>query len=413
MFYCKSKILTIIGAGPAGYFAAINAAILRPNLKVIIFEKSLKTLSKVKISGGGRCNVTHNCFDPIKLTSYYPRGNRELKGPFHKFGPKETVQWFESREVNLKTEADGRMFPITDSSETIIDCLNYQAQKYQIEVKKGLGVKNISNIFENRFELTLSDESNHQTDFLLIASGSSVKIWEILQNLGHSVVTPVPSLFTFNTPLSIFNELSGVSCSDVEISIPEIKMKQRGPMLFTHWGISGPAALKLSAWAARKLADLAYKHLLQINFAPDNSAAEVSALVDHSQQQFGNKQVGSEPLFNLPKQLFKSILLASQIADDIKWCHISKAQKQRLSQNIHALQLQVDGKTTYKQEFVTSGGVELKEVNFKTLESKLHQNLFFAGEALNIDGVTGGFNFQNCWTTGYIAAQTIADKTPI
>lgn len=401
------QTLIVIGGGPAGFFSAITCAQFHPDYKIILLEKNRQLLSKVRISGGGRCNVTHSCFDPAVLVKSYPRGGNELRGPFSRFQPRDTVEWFESRGVKLKTEEDGRMFPITDNSETIIGCLLDQAKKLNIEIKTECGVDKIERTSEGFF-LTLSNGSTLTCDQIVFATGSHPKTYAMLESLGHSIVPLVPSLFTFNIPDSPLNDLAGVSSDPVEVSLPAIKWAQKGPLLITHWGVSGPAVLKLSAWAARELHDLDYKTKVLLNWLPDLSEDQLRQLLLTSKQAMSTKFVGTEALEGLPKQLWKKMVLLAGIGNEQRWANITNKQLQSLVDQIKGMTLQVNGKTTYKQEFVTSGGVSLKEVNFKTMESRLCPGLYFAGEVLNIDGITGGFNFQNAWTTGWISGQLLS-----
>lgn len=404
----NEKALThvIVGGGAAGFFAAITCAQHYPNDSVILLEKTRQLLSKVRISGGGRCNVTHACFDPAILVKSYPRGQQELRGPFSRFQPKDTVQWFESKGVPLKVEEDGRMFPVTDSSETIIACLQNEARKAAVDIRLECGVEQIVPQ-EPGFLLTLSKGEQLYCDRLLIATGSAPKIYPLLEKLGHTLVPLVPSLFTFNIPDSPFIDLAGVSVSPVEVSVPEVKMEQTGPLLITHWGISGPAVLKLSAWAARELHNLDYRTKVKINWLPQLSEEDVRQELTKAKAIYAAKLVSSETPFNLPKQLWKRFLQLADIDQELRWSMLSNKALNALLSKLRSTELSIQGKTTYKQEFVTCGGISLSEVNFKTMESRLCPGLYFAGEVLNIDGITGGFNFQNAWTTGWIAGQSM------
>lgn len=396
--------LVVIGGGAAGIFAAIHAKMFSPNAKVIVLEKSGVLLSKVRVSGGGRCNVTHACFDPQLLVKNYPRGFKELLGPFQIFQPKDTVEWFESRGVALKTESDGRMFPVTDDSETIIQCLLSEAAKLGVEIFLRTRVENILKA-DTHFELFLKEGKKIQTRCLLLATGSSPEGYAAAESLGHTIQKPVPSLFTFNVPTSPLKHLSGVSVENVLLKIANFV--QQGPLLITHFGFSGPAALKLSAWGARYLHEKNYHVELLINWLPNLSQEEIFNILAQFKMQHPQKTFFSENLFALPKNLWKTFL--DPFAD--KRSHdIPHSQLRQLAEKLHCSHYKVEGKTTNKEEFVTCGGVTLKEINFKTMESKLCPGLFFAGEILDIDGVTGGFNFQNAWTTGYIAGQTLKEK---
>ncbi len=399
-------IYVVVGGGAAGFFGAISCAERFTDDKVILLEKHRQLLSKVRISGGGRCNVTHACFDPKLLVKNYPRGSKELLGPFTRFHPSDTISWFEKRGVKLKTEDDGRMFPTTDSSETIIACLQNAARKAKVDVRTETGIDQI-NKKENGFELSLSDGTVLTCHRLLVASGSTPKMYPLLEKLGHTIVPLVPSLFTFNIPDSPFLELAGISVPQAKVTLPHLSQEQTGPLLITHWGFSGPAVLKLSAWAARELHQLNYKTEVKINWLPSLSVGELQQVLSECKQKQAAKQMGSEPPLPLPKQLWRKILSLADIISEARWSTLSNQQMQTLITLIHGTSCQIDGKTTYKQEFVTCGGISLNEVNFKTMESRRCPGLFFAGEVLDVDGVTGGFNFQNAWTTGWIAGQSM------
>ncbi len=381
--------LIVVGGGAAGIFAAISAQAAAPEARVLLLEKSAVLLAKVRVSGGGRCNVTHNCFEPRPLTTHYPRGSKELLGPFHRFQPQDTIRWFEARGVKLKVEADGRIFPTTDCSQTIIDCLLQEAKKLGVEIRlrHRIGVLERT---ENCFAL-----DDLRCKKLLLATGSGADGHQWAEKLGHTIQKPVPSLFTFNVPDSPLKELSGIAVESAELSLGGLTM--RGPLLITHFGFSGPAALKLSAWGARVLHEHGYKMELSINWLPDLSVEEIVDSLAALKKRAPQKQLSSENPFGLPKNLWKTLAPLDRLND------ISLAQLRNLAQKLHADRYQVDGKTTHKEEFVTCGGVSLKEVDFKTMESKKCPGLYFAGEILDIDGVTGGFNFQNAWTTGFIA----------
>ena len=396
----------IIGGGAAGFFAAINIADRNPNLKISILERGSKVLIKVKISGGGRCNVTHAEFDPKELIYNYPRGQKELLGPFHKFMTGDTIEWFENKGVELKIEEDGRMFPKSDSSQTIVDCFLKEIKKHKIEVLKNQSVKRLiknkdSWAVETKDETFISDK-------VLIATGSNIKVWNILKELGHNIVEPVPSLFTFNIDDERIKNIPGVVAKNVKISIVDSKLESQGPLLITHWGMSAPAILKLSAFGALELAKRDYKFKIEVNFV-SLSHNEVLRVLKNTKEGFAKKTTYNSPQFDLPKRLWHQLVLASNIVEGVRWADLNKNQLEELTNQLTKATFQVDGKSTFKEEFVTAGGIDLKEVNFKTFESKLHKNLFFAGEILNIDAVTGGFNFQNAWTGAYIAAESIAN----
>lgn len=402
------KTYAVIGGGAAGFFGAIACAEENPNDRVLILEKSKQLLSKVRISGGGRCNVTHACFDPSRLIQNYPRGGKALLGPFHRFQPRDTIQWFENRGVTLKTEEDGRMFPITDNSETIINCLMHEAKTSGVEILTQKSVQSIEKQ-DNHFILFLSDETSFTVDKVLMATGNSPKAYDWLVSLGHTIVSLVPSLFTFNVPDSPLLDLSGLSLSKVIVKIAKTSLEQTGPILLTHWGFSGPAVLKLSAWGARILHDTDYQATIFINWIPDYSSDEVKKVLLEQKQRYPQRHVLNEPLFDLPRNLWKRFALISGIQEEQRWATTSHQQLHALQEKLQIGKFQLQGKTTYKQEFVTCGGVDLDEVNFKTMESKVCPGLYFAGEVLNIDGVTGGFNFQNAWTTGWIAGHSMKD----
>lgn len=387
----------IVGGGPAGIFAALRCKEIAPDSHVIVLEKTNQLLSKVRISGGGRCNVTHHCFDPIKLSGHYPRGSKELLGPFNTFQPKDMIAWLKQHGVDLKTEDDGRIFPESDSSQTIIDCLLNRAAKLGVDIRKQ---QRITSIQKNQsgFLVTLPEETilSHT---LLLATGSSSWGYDIAKELGHTLIDPVPSLFTFNTPSSPLLDLSGIAVQNVILSLENSSLKQQGSILLTHWGFSGPAALKLSAWAAILLHQREYQSTLFINWlAADHDRAIYERLLAHK------KEFPLQTLPTLlPRQLFNRLLTLIDLPFSMPSGQIPNKKLSELALKLYADPYLVLGKTTHKQEFVTAGGIHLKEVNFKTMQSRLIPHLFFAGEILNIDGVTGGFNFQNCWTSGWLA----------
>ncbi|CUI16664.1 conserved hypothetical protein [Candidatus Protochlamydia naegleriophila] len=404
----SQKTLThvVVGGGAAGFFGAITCSEYYPDHRVILLEKTRQPLAKVRISGGGRCNVTHSCFDPAVLVKSYPRGSQELRGPFSRFQPKDTIQWFERRGVQLKTEEDGRMFPITDNSETIIACLQQAARQAGVDIRLECGIQQIIRE-ETGFTLSLINGETLACDRLLMATGSTPKMYPLLESLGHSIIPLVPSLFTFNIPDSPFIDLAGVSVSPAQVSLIDLALSQTGPLLITHWGLSGPAVLKLSAWAARELHALDYRTNVEINWLPESTEEELRQIIGRMKQTNPAKQVGTESPFELPKQLWKAFVQLAGIEQELRWSMLSNKHIQALLAQIRASRFQIQGKTTYKQEFVTCGGVNLSEVNFKTMESRRCPGLFFAGEILNIDGITGGFNFQNAWTTSWIAGQSM------
>ena len=397
--------IVVIGGGAAGFFGAIACAEANPNHHVILLEKARQVLSKVRISGGGRCNVTHSCFDPAVLVQNYPRGGKALRGPFTRFQPRDTIDWFESRGVSLKTEPDGRMFPITDNSETIIQCLLSQVTQVGVNLKTECGVDAIEKV-DNGFRVHLSKGEVLTCDRLLLATGSSTKAYQWLESLGHKIEPPVPSLFTFNVPDSPLLDLSGVSLPKVHLEIEGTGLKQTGPLLLTHWGFSGPAVLKLSAWGARILHDCGYQGILNVDWIPHVSHEGVRLNLLNSKES--QRLIVNEPLFDVPKNLWKRLITLAEIPENQKWIDISKKQMVSVTEVLKASKFQIKGKSTFKEEFVTCGGVCLDEVNFKTMESRICPGLYFAGEILNIDGITGGFNFQNAWTTSWIAAQALS-----
>lgn len=401
--------VVIAGGGPAGFFAAIRCAELNPRLRVLIIERSKTYLGKVLISGGGRCNVTHACFDPAELVTYYPRGAAELRGAFSRFQPVDTVRWFEERDVRLKTESDGRMFPITDSSETIVESLRGSAKKAGIMMQAGAGLLTAEKSPKGGFKLTVQKDGESfsiQTKKLLIATGSDPKTREIVKSLGHSIEEPVPSLFTFNVKDKRINGLEGVSVEDVTLKMDFIV--QRGALLITHWGLSGPAVLRLSAWGARELNEKKYRGKLIVNWLGDYTFEKALEILQRNKDWHENvrKKVLTHQAFTqIPSRLWKQLVA---FLGEKKWGDLSKAELQRLAQELTAGEFRIEGKGQFKEEFVTCGGVKLNEVDFKTMQSRMADNLFFAGEVLNIDGLTGGFNFQSAWTTGWLAGNALA-----
>ena len=396
--------IIIVGGGAAGFFTAINIVEKNPKLKVAILERGTEVLNKVRISGGGRCNVTNACFEPNELVKFYPRGEKELRGPFHQFCSGDTIEWFEKHGVELKIEADGRMFPVSNSSQTIIDCFLKATQKLGIAVLTGQSVQSIFK--KDHFWKVETQSENYLTEKLILATGSNPKVWEMLQNFGHAVVSPVPSLFTFNIKDSRIKELPGVA-AQVTVKVKDTKLVSTGPLLITHWGMSGPAILKLSAWGARILHDKNYQFTIFVNWLNDAETTDVEKKLKELKQEHAKKSVSKKSPFELTNRLWESLVLASRIESETKWADLSKIQLQNLANQLTNGTFQVNGKSTFKEEFVTAGGIDLKEINFKTMESKLHENLYFAGEIVNIDAITGGFNFQNAWTSGFIVANSI------
>ncbi|MBT8304760.1 MAG: NAD(P)/FAD-dependent oxidoreductase [Bacteroidia bacterium] len=397
--------VVVIGGGAAGFFAAINISEKNPDLKVIILERGKDVLTKVKVSGGGRCNVTHAEFDPSELVKNYPRGGKELLGPFHQFMTGDTIEWFEKRGIELKIEEDGRMFPISDSSQTIIDCFLSEIQHYGIELLKQQAVREV--IKQKSSWLVKTDKSEFIADNLVITTGSNPKMWKLLEGLGHTIVPPVPSLFTFNIKDQRINNIPGVVAKDVEVTVFGTDLSSEGPILITHWGMSAPAILKLSAFGAIELAKLDYTFDIKVNFVM-RTFHECMAQLKIYKQDHAKKKVFKSAQFELPKRLWQQLVRAAGLKEDLRWADMNKKNLEDLSFQLTEAVFNVDGKSTFKEEFVTAGGIDLKEVNFKTFASRLHENLYFAGEILNIDAVTGGFNFQNAWTGAYIAAKTIS-----
>lgn len=398
--------VVIIGGGAAGFFAAINIAEQNPKLHIIVLERGKEVLTKVKVSGGGRCNVTHAEFIPQELVLNYPRGEKELLGPFHQFMTGDTIEWFEKRGVALKTEDDGRMFPVTDSSQTIIDCFLNEAKRLGVEVLLNHSVKAIEKI-DSFFKIE-TNQNHFSAKKVLIATGSNPKIWKLLEGFGHTISQPVPSLFTFNIKDERINDIPGVVAQNVEVKVVNTDLRSEGPLLITHWGMSAPSILKLSAFGALQLAKYDYKFQIEINFIR-MSSEDCMEILKTLKQDLAKKTVYKSTQFDLPKRLWQKLILTSGMNEESKWADVNKSQIENLANQLTSAVFNVDGKSTFKEEFVTAGGVDLKEVNFKTFESKLHKNLYFAGEVLNIDAITGGFNFQNAWTGGYIAAKSISE----
>jgi predicted Rossmann fold flavoprotein len=401
----------IIGGGAAGFFAAIRLAEQCRNSKILIIEKSDKLLSKVKVSGGGRCNVTHACFDNKILAGNYPRGGRELLSSFHRFNTQDTVNWFEKRGVKLKAENDGRMFPVTDDSQTIVNCLIDSAKSLGVEIMMKTKVNEIE--FQNEaYKLTCNETEVFACKRLLVATGGHAKAnhFQYLNKLNHSFETPVPSLFTFNLPKHPICKLMGVSVSDVKVKIAQTGDSFQGPLLITHWGLSGPVVLKLSSFAARKLHELDYNYDLVVNWLPLYTQDEMLSRLREFKESQSSAKIEKRLFAEIPQRLWEFFLWQASIDRDKRCNELGKKEMNTLAEILVMSRYAAHGKTTFKEEFVTCGGVKLKEVDFKNMESKLHPGLFFAGEVLNIDGITGGFNFQAAWTTGYLSAEGMAEK---
>jgi len=408
----KSKRLIVIGGGASGFFCAVNAARMNPLLEVIIIEKTSKLLSKVKVSGGGRCNVTHACYSMADMIKKYPRGGSFLKKAFHHFFTTDTVSWFKERKVELKAEADGRMFPVTNDSQTIIDCLLQEANKYSVDILMNKEVKEI-NKRADRWQLLFANGLTMEADFLCVASGGYSKStqFEWLQKTGHSIESPVPSLFTFNMPGNPITNLMGVTVENVVVKIVGTKLSQQGPLLITHWGMSGPAILKLSAWGARQFATDNYKFTALVNWVPLYNEQTLKDKFHQVRFDIAAQKISNRNPFALPQRLWQYLLQQSGIKEDVRWADLPAKEQNKLIKNVCAQEFGVNGKTTFKEEFVTAGGIVLNEIDYNTMESKIISNLFFCGEVADTDGITGGYNFQNAWTTGFIAAKAISDKS--
>mgnify|MGYP003626911296 CR=1 FL=1 len=402
--------IIIIGGGAAGFFTAINAAERNPKLRVVLLERGKEVLTKVKISGGGRCNVTHAEFVPKELSRNYPRGEKELLGPFHSFMTGDTIDWFEKRGIPLKIEEDGRMFPVSDSSQTIIDLFISETQRLGVDISRGHSVKSI--LRKDDLWVVGTSEGDFQAEKIVVATGSNPKIWKLLEGLGHEVIPAVPSLFTFNIKDGRILDLPGIATeASVKVvdSKGKVQLESEGPLLITHWGMSGPAILKLSAWGARVLEPTNYHFSIKVNWLLDVSEEEVLENLLIFKINNAKQTIFKYTQFDLPKRLWQSLVKAAGIEATETWADISKKKLQNLANQIVSSHFDVKGKSTFKEEFVTAGGVDLKEVNFKTFESKIQKNLYFAGEVLNIDAITGGFNFQNAWTGGYLVAQALVN----
>jgi predicted Rossmann fold flavoprotein len=402
------ETLIVIGGGAAGFFCAVNAARLNPELKVIILEKSSKLLSKVKVSGGGRCNVTHACFDMEEMKKKYPRGANFIKKSFHQFFTRDTIEWFKERGVGLKAEEDGRMFPITDSSQTIIDCLMKEANKYGVEILMNKQVDKVEKL-NGLWQIMTSDSRLLTSDHLCIACGGYPKsaMFDWVKKLGHAIEEPVPSLFTFNLQGNEITKLMGVSVADAQIKIAGSKLIERGPLLITHWGLSGPAVLRLSAWGARELAVKNYQFAVLINWIPDYNEHQLRERLQELRFDIASQKISNKNPFGLPHRLWEYLIYQSCIAENRRWADMPVKEQNLLIKNLVAQEFEVKGKTTFKEEFVTAGGIKLAEIDANTMQSKIIPNLFFAGEVMDVDGITGGFNFQHAWTSGFIAAKAI------
>lgn len=400
----------VIGGGAAGFFGAIACAEFHPHTQVLLLEAGQQPLTKVRISGGGRCNVTHSCFDPAVLVQHYPRGGRALRGPFSQFQPRHTIEWFSRRGVVLKTEADGRMFPITDDSATIVECLMASARQAGVTLWTGSPVATVTTMPGERFAVMLKSGERLECDRLLLATGSSPQGYALARSLGHTIEAPVPSLFTFTIADRALRELAGVAVEHVTARVKGIAgkpLEQQGPILITHWGMSGPAVLKLSAWGARLLHDQGYRATLEVNWLPQFKEDTIRQILTQTRADWGRRTIASTSPLPVPRRLWQYLTHRCGIGESDRWAELAKAQLHQLITELTRGQYAIAGKGAFKEEFVTCGGVRLQEVDCKTMASRICPGLHFAGEILDIDGVTGGFNFQSAWTTGWLAGQAI------
>ena len=402
------KKVIIIGGGAAGYFTAINAKENNPELDITILEKGKDVLQKVKISGGGRCNVTHACFEPKELVKFYPRGEKELLGPFHQFMTGDTFEWFDNRGVPLKIEDDNRVFPEANTSQAIIDCFQNAVDNLNIKVLTNCGVNSVTQQ-DNKWIIN-TKEKTFEADKLVIAAGSSKKVWELCETLDHSIIEPVPSLFTFNINDKRLVNLLGTSVPNATVKISNTKLEASGPLLITHWGMSGPAVLKLSAFGARILADKKYQYNVEVNWLSRPTHKVLNVLLNLKKKEPRKTTILKSPFSEVSKRLWERFVFAAGILPTQNWADLNNVQLENLANQLTKGVYNANGRTTFKDEFVTAGGIDLKEINFKRFESRKHNNLFLVGEVLNIDAVTGGFNFQNAWTGGYICANALSDN---
>ena len=403
--------LIVIGGGAAGFYGAIQSAELNPDLSILILEKSNKLLSKVKVSGGGRCNVTQHCFDAAQLAKHYPRGEKPLKNLFKKYQAQNVVDWFASKRIALKAEEDGRMFPTTDSSQTIIDCFLNEAVKHQIKIELETAVLGITQQ-QDLLQVQCNAGKVYIAKKVLLATGGNpnLQFYQWIQNLGHQIMPPIPSLFTFNDSQKHFKDLMGIAVPDAEVKIASTKFSHSGPVLITHWGLSGPAVIKLSAWAAEYLHQVNYQFTALVSWI-GNVKEDIlrEELIDHKGKH-GKQKVYNNPLFALPNRLWQLLCSLAEIDEQKIWAELPQKNINKLIEGLIRSSFQIKGKTTFKEEFVTCGGVALSDIDLETMDSKKIKNLFFAGEVLNIDGETGGYNFQAAWTTSYIAAKKISQR---
>ncbi|EAR11806.1 Fumarate reductase/succinate dehydrogenase flavoprotein-like [Polaribacter irgensii 23-P] len=400
--------IVIIGGGAAGYFTAINAKEKNPDLDITILEKGKDVLQKVRISGGGRCNVTHACFEPKELVKFYPRGEKEMLGPFHQFMTGDTFEWFDDRGVPLKIEGDNRVFPEANTSQAIIDCFQKAIDTLGIKVLTNYGVNSV-NLLDGKW-MVHTKKQTFEADKLVIAAGSSKKVWELCETLDHAVIEPVPSLFTFNINDKRLVDLLGISVPNATVNIVGTKLEASGPLLITHWGMSGPAVLKLSAFGARILAEKNYQYNVEVNWLSRPTDKVLNVLLNLKKKEPRKTVILKSPFKEVSRRLWERFVLFSDIFKTQNWADLNSIQLDKLANELTKGRYNANGRTTFKDEFVTAGGVDLKEINFKRFESKKHSALFFVGEVLNIDAVTGGFNFQNAWTGGYICAKALAEE---
>ena len=400
------KKVAVIGGGAAGFFAAISVKENHPSHQVILFEKTSKVLSKVRISGGGRCNVTHDCSDIPTLCDAYPRGGKKLKSIFYQFNINDTVGWFKTRGIPLKTETDGRMFPITDNSQSIIDCLESEIKHLNVTLKFGQTIKNIEQD-EKEWKLNFKDQPSQNFDFVIVATGGSPKIngFNWLKNLGHNIISPVPSLFTFNMPQEPIKKLMGLVVENARIKINNTKIITQGPLLITHWGMSGPAILKASAFGARELSKCDYKFEIQVNWVNETNTEILFNKLQDFSQLYPQKSIGWQKAFLLPNRLWNFLLTKIEISSEKKWNEVGKKKFRQLVNLLTQDTFKVSGKTTFKEEFVTCGGIDLNEIDLKTMQSKIAKNIYFAGEVIDVDAITGGYNFQAAWSSGFVAGK--------
>jgi len=406
-----AKKLVVIGGGAAGFFCAVNAARMNPLLEVILLEKSSKLLSKVRVSGGGRCNLTHACFDMEEMSRHYPRGQRFVKKAFHRFFTTDTIQWFEERGVPLKTEADGRMFPQSDNSESIVSCLLREVNQYKVDIRMNAEVLQLQKTADG-FDLQLSQGKTIEADYVCVACGGYPKtsMFDWLLQTGHTIESPVPSLFTFNIPGHPVTGLMGVSVPAATVKISGTKLEETAPLLITHWGLSGPAVLKISARGARELAERNYHFSVNVNWLPGQQDQQLALQFRGIRTELAAQKISLRNPFGLPQRLWDLLLELSGIDKERRWADLPAKEQNKLVVNMVQCSFEVKGKTTFKEEFVTAGGIRLNDIDVNTMQSKIVPGLYFAGEIMDVDGVTGGFNFQHAWTSGFIAASSVAAR---